>query len=239
MANPPLRSTSIPGADAPLPLTSDTAPAAAKGGRSWLGILLGLLIGGAIIGGIGVGVYGIIRGQRGVDRAAQISDKKLSSRDRSALGISGNEQMLFDGRAPAALTAAFETAIAGEPTGFTSIALYSDYAMATAQEPAKPDHLDQFQWRLGKVGAPSPQANDADAPAKAFNVGDVDWAAISALIADAPRLSAVEEGVVSHVVVERNQSFEPWVINVRIFVSGPRSSAVIEAGADGTVLRTR
>ena len=43
------------------------------------------------------------------------------------------------------------------------IGLYGDYAIATAQNPTLPDHLDQYMWRTGTLGAGSPQPSDAAA----------------------------------------------------------------------------
>jgi hypothetical protein len=152
------------------------------------------------------------------------------------LGITGNEQYLFEGAAPAALMTVVDNGIAGQPTAFTEIGLYSDYAIATAQNPTLPDHLDQYMWRTGTLGSGSPQSNDAEAPSKVFTVADVQWSAIGGLVANAATLSKVEEGVVSYVLISRDSFTAGGPVAIRVYVNGPRGSAYIEAAADGTVI---
>jgi hypothetical protein len=132
--------------------------------------------------------------------------------------------------------ATVDNGIAGQPTAFTQVGLYSDYAIATAQNPTLPDHLDQYMWRTGSLGSGDPQSNDPDAASKVFTVADVNWAAIGALTANAASLSAVEQGEVSYVLVSRDSFTEGGPVVIRVYVNGPRGSAYIEAGADGTVI---
>ncbi|MDO8363517.1 MAG: hypothetical protein Q7V88_11520 [Actinomycetota bacterium] len=226
-------------------------PAVTKRSRNWGGTLLMLIVVGGVLAGIGAAVWGVMKAKDSVDRVTQqaneqandavdraneLSDPSLSDNDRAALGLTGNEQSLFEGAAAAAVTAAMDEAIIGEPTNFTQILLYSDYAFATAQNPTALDHLDDYGWRLGEVSASTPQPNDADAPSKVFTVADVDWTAVGAVIADAVRVSNVENGKVSHVIATRNSFAEGMPVVVRVYVSGPRSSAYIEVAPDGTVI---
>lgn len=208
--------------------------------RSWGAILVAILIVGGTLAGIGAAVYGVLKAKDAADTAInhsnEVSDPHLSSNDREALGLAGNEQFLFEGGAPAAITAALDNGIPGQPTSFTMLSLYSDYAIATAQNPTLPDHLDQYIWRTGSLGSSTPQPSDAEAPTMAFTVDAVDWVAISNLVADAVRISKVEQGEVSYLIVQRDTFTAELPMVVRIYVNGPRGSAYIQAAADGTVI---
>lgn len=70
----------------------------------------------------------------------------------------------------------------------------------------------------------------------AFTVDAVDWVAISNLVADAVRISKVEQGEVSYLIVQRDTFTAELPMVVRIYVNGPRGSAYIQAAADGTVI---
>ncbi|MGB8858645.1 MAG: hypothetical protein WCC60_05290 [Ilumatobacteraceae bacterium] len=208
--------------------------------RGWLGWLITLII----LGGVGIGSWAIYKAvskaanvaNDAVNNANEVSDPHLSTNDRSALGLTGNEQFLYDGAAMAAVTTVLDNGIAGQPTAFTQIGLYSDYAIATAQNPTLPDHLDQYTWRTGKLGSGSPQSNDAEAPTKVFTIDQVQWAAVSAVVANAVPLSKVEEGEISYVLISRDSFTDGAPVVVRIYVNGPRASAYIQVAADGTVI---
>jgi len=205
------------------------------------GKLVMLLIATAVIGGIAAAVIGVMKAKESVDEAMNladdVSDPTLSSNDRNALGLSGGEQHLYDGGAAAAVTAALDEAAPGTPTLFTQIGLYGDYAIVTAQDPTRPERLDQYTWRTAAVGTPTPQPDDADAPLLAFGVAEVNWGAITMLAADAPRLAGVEGGQVSYVAVQRDSFGDDRSVVVRIYVSGPRGSAVVQATAAGEFVK--
>jgi hypothetical protein len=188
--------------------------------------------------GIAAAVWGVLQAKDAVDTAKELSDPNLSDKDRDVLGLPDSDVSMILGGGPAATAAALDAGIPGDPTNFTEIILYPDYAFGTAQDPTKPDHLDRYQWQSGAVGAPTPQTNDPDAPSKVFTIAAVNWDAIAVLAADAPRVAAVEEGAVTHIIVNRDVFTEVHDVVVRIYVSGPRGSAFIEATADGTFIRT-
>ena len=49
-------------------------------------------------------------------------------------------------------------------------------------------------------------------------------------------VSGVEQGAVTHVSVGRNTFSPELAVVIRVYVNGPRSSAYIEADANGTVI---
>lgn len=208
--------------------------------RHWGPTIVTLFIVGAVVVGVGAAVIGVMRAKESVDTAIQqsneLSDPNLSNNDRTALGLTGNEQTMFQGGAPGALAAAFDTAIPGEPTMFLDMLLYPDYAFATAQNSTLPDHFDEYGWRTGRIGSPSPKQNDAEAANAVFSIDQVNWAGLSSLVADAVNVANVEQGAVTHVSVGRNTFSPDLAVVIRVYVSGPRSSAYIEADANGTVI---
>lgn len=200
----------------------------------WLIILVTL-------GGVGVGVWAAVKGVQtandATERSNQLSDPHLSDEDRTALGLTGGEQNLWEGEGLARMAAVFDASIAGEPTNFTQISFYSDYAFAIAQHPTVPNQLDQYGWRLGVLDPPTPQSNDDDAPNIVFTVDQVNWSAVAGVAAQANSLLGISDGEISHVMVDKG-IFSDGNVTVRIYVTSPRASGYIEVSADGTVLAT-
>lgn len=134
-----------------------------------------------------------------------------------------------EGGAPAVL-AAFEGAIAGEPARLMQVILYPDYAFATAQDGNNLAHVDEYPFRDGVVGASSPVelVGSGDLEANLFNLTDVDWTFIARAVAEAPGLvPQVEEGAVSHIIVERSPFTPDFAVEVHVYVTGPRGSAYL------------
>ena len=247
----PPRSTPIPGQSTPIPGTGPAQfqgvptpgvflggqgaeappPVKVKKNRNWGFWFTALLIVGGTLAGIGAAVWGVFVAKDAVDKANNITIPNLSG-DGSDSGVSE-----LIGGGPAATVAVLDAGIPGDPTNFIEIILYPGYSFGTAQDPIKPDHIDRYMLQSGTLEAPDPQTNDPDAPNKVFTIDAVDWTAIAALAADAPRVAAVEEGEVSHIIIDRDIFTDVHDIVVRIYLTGPRGSAFIEATADGTVLR--
>ncbi len=208
--------------------------------RNWGATIISLMVVGGIVAGIGVAVMGVMKAKESVNNAIsqsnELSNPDLSNNDRSSLGLTGNEQTLFQGGAPGAVAAAFDTAIPGEPTMFLEMLLYPDYAFATAQNSTLPDHFDEYIWRTARIGSPSPKQNDAEAANSVFSIDQVNWAGLSALVAGAVDVAKVEQGTVTHLSVGRDTFSPGGAIVIRVYVDGPRSSAYVEADANGTVI---
>ncbi len=197
----------------------------------WLFILIGPAI------GIGVGVWAVFKANDAVNEANDLSNPDLSGKDRDALGLGNDVTSLFDPTAAGALATTFEDGLAGDPTQFTEIVVYPDYAFATIQDPDQPSHIDRFGWRSGKIdgGTPQPSFSGLEPPT-VFSEADVNWDAIADLAAQAPALAGVEEGKVSHVIINRSVFRDGDPLTINVYVSGPRGSAYIEADAQGTVV---
>jgi hypothetical protein len=155
----------------------------------------------------------------------------------AALDLTGGEQVLWDGGAAAAVSTALDAGIAGTPTHFTQIVLQDTYAVADAQDATKPQNVDMYTWRKGKVGTLQAVPTPDDLPGELFTVADVDWAAIAPLAAEAPRLIAIDEAAVTHVIVQRDSFGADHPVEILVYVSGPRGGGYVQADAHGTVLK--
>jgi len=224
------------GNDAPTPPVF----VASRRRRSWGSTIISLIIVGGIAAGIAPAVIGVMKARESVSKAIQqsndLSNPNLSNNDLASLGLTGNEQTLFQGGAPSAVAASLDNAAPGQPTMFLRMLLYPDYAFATAQNSTLPDHFDEYHWRSGRIGTPSPQDNDAEAANEVFSIDQVNWAGLSSLVADAVNVSEVEQGTVTHVSIGRDTFSADLPVVIRVYVDGPRSSAYVEADANGTVI---
>ena len=147
-------------------------------------------------------------------------------------GLSNGATSIFDQAATAAVVADLETSLPGDPTAFTTIVLYPDYAIASAQDPNDPGTATGAIWRAGQVlgGVGIPAIGDG----QPFSTADVDWGAVAGVVAQAPQLLGDPTAEVTHVIVQR------WVFDadrpVRVLVYA--GFGYVEAAADGTVVAT-
>lgn len=209
-----------------------------KSKRSWGGRIFVTFILLIILGSVGVGVWAVMKGIDAAQKGTDLANPNLSGGDLDALDVSEDVTFLYEGEAAAAVAAALDAGIPGEPTQFTEISIYTDYAISTAQDPAVPGRFDQYIWRTGTVNPPTAMPDNPDAANVTFTIGEVNWNAITALAADAPRLAGVEGGEVSYIIVSRTAFIEVGPIVVRIYVNGPRGSAVVEATAAGEFVKS-
>ncbi|MCX6519923.1 MAG: hypothetical protein NTZ21_04595 [Actinobacteria bacterium] len=147
---------------------------------------------------------------------------------------------LFDPAGATALIGTYEAAIGGAPTKLMNVTIYPDYAFATAQDPANALHVDEYPYRDGFVGASSPVTlvGDGDLEANLFATTDVDWTFLSRAVGEAPSLMpTVEEGVVTHIIVERSVFTPDFSVVVRVYVSVPRGGGYVEYTAAGELVQ--
>ena len=255
----PPRSTPIPGQSTPIPGTGPSGsfgvqtpgaflgsqgveappPVKVKKDRNWGFWIVAALIVLPTVVGVGAAIWGALAAKDAVDKANDVIDTiSIPNFPGDGTGDSGDTgvSQLLDG-GPAATVAALDAGIPGDPTNFVEIILYPGYAFGTAQDPVRPERIDRYQWQDGALGAPAPQTNDPDAASKVFTIDAVQWDVIAALAADAPRLASVEEGEVTHIAITRDLFTDVHDVVVRIYMSGPRGNAFIEATPDGTILR--
>jgi hypothetical protein len=168
--------------------------------------------------------------------AAPAHSGTLSNADRAALSLPATASTMFDTGAAGAVVGAFEDAL-GSPQ-VTQISLYPDSAAAVVAAGTGPQQytLAQYTWSDGLIETASARTTVDDPHDLAFDVGDVDWTSVAGLVEQAPVLTGVAGGVVTHVIVDRS-TFDPRLpITIRVSVSGPTGSGFVEATATGDVL---
>lgn len=147
---------------------------------------------------------------------------------------------LFDPAGATAVMGTFDAAISGEPTRLLTATIYPQYAFVQAQDAAIPTHVDEYEYRDGIVGAPAPVTlmGDGDLEANLFSITEVDWSFINRAVTEAPSLMpTVEEGAVTHVIVERSVFRPDFSVTVRVYVSGPRGGGYVEYTAAGELIQ--
>jgi hypothetical protein len=200
-------------------------------------LLAGLVLVGPVVG-LTLAGWGFATARHTTAEQRDIDDPTLSARDQAALGLPASVTTMFGPGAARAVAHAFDSAIAhgGASARFAQISLYSDFAIAVAADARRPGLVEQYPWRAGRVGTSSPRAAVDDLDRLTFTVDEIDWSAIAHLAGTAAEFAGVEEGVVTHVIVDRSTLDEDLPITIRIYVSGPRSSGFVEASATGDVL---
>jgi hypothetical protein len=128
------------------------------------------------------------------------------------------------------------------PRKVRDVNMYDSYVIFETQDPAKPENIDRYTYRNGKVGDFEPVnvsgQSQEDIEADVFPITDVNWGAIAGLSATFLAQTELEGGTVVLASVERNLPYQP---DVRIDMSmiGLRRNASLQAAADGTVLSVR
>lgn len=143
---------------------------------------------------------------------------------------------LFTGTQAADVIAQIGVARGAAPLRILQAIIYPGYAFAQVQDPSIPANVDEYQWR-DTLSSPAPVSlmGDGDLEANLFSDTDVNWAAIPALVEAALAQIPIEGAEVTHVFVQRNLPFTDTV-QIRVFVSGTRSSGYLDADAQGNIL---
>jgi hypothetical protein len=121
------------------------------------------------------------------------------------------------------------------------------YASLQSQDPAKPQNVDQRDWRDGKVGDPQPvqltTTPGASLEENLFTMSEINWPAIAAAMPGAPALVEQKLGTalensdgVTHIIAEKDLPFTSNTV-VRVYVDGGdrTSGGYVEYLSDGTV----
>lgn len=130
-----------------------------------------------------------------------------------------------------------EARLGGAPV-LLEMVIYPGRIRFQAQDPKKPENVDQFDWNGGKLGPGSPVKLYGGGKLKdnVFPLASVDLAAIPKLVAIAAQRVNVEGAEATHVTVKRNLPFTK-AVRVNVFVNGTRKNGYVEADASGAVLK--
>lgn len=153
------------------------------------------------------------------------------------LSVPGPVDLFADGQARA-MVAEVAEARGADPLRVLKAAIYPTYSFVQVQDPSRAENVDEYAWRDGRLqGDPAPVrlVGDGDLEANLFSSDEVRWNTIPRLVAGAVEATGVEDGEVSHVIVQRDLPFSDAVV-IRVYVTGPRQSGFLEADANGDVI---
>jgi hypothetical protein len=146
----------------------------------------------------------------------------------------------------AAAIAAIEKQVGAAPAQSTDILVYPEYMDVKAQDPAIPEHIDEYEWRDGNVSGPEPvhlSGPQADTDASLFPTRVVPWRDLPAIVnkveaqARHARPIRIEDARASYVIVERSTSpADDGRVEISIYLEGPRRSGRAELTASGDII---
>jgi hypothetical protein len=160
-----------------------------------------------------------------------------SAAPHSRADSSPREPLWTAARLPEAI-AAFHEALPGK-IRVLDLKIYADRVHMQVQDPAKPENVDQYDYR-GRVSDPIPVklAGHGDLDANLFDLDEVAFDRIPALVEEAVARMPMEGGAVGYVLVRRGLPFTKDV-RITIYLDGTRKSGVLKADAKGRVLEVR
>jgi hypothetical protein len=131
--------------------------------------------------------------------------------------------------------------VLGKPIMAKQLVIYQYYAMLEAQNPKNPEHVDSYKLWANKVERPDPIRLGSDKKQLSqllFSLDGVDFTLLPKLIKQALSELKIEEGKVTHVMLERdsfNAKRDPvW----RVYVNGSRDSGFMEFSVTGEKRRS-
>jgi len=126
----------------------------------------------------------------------------------------------------------------GGPTRVLELLVYPGYAHAQIQDPKKKLEANEFEYRGGTVGDSAPikwigkEPTEKDLEFQTFDINDVDFSKVPAMVKEAPAKAEVADGKVTHMILKRPLPFEKEV-RWRIYVNGERKDGSVEYDAKG------
>lgn len=146
--------------------------------------------------------------------------------------IPGPGERLFDDKAQLdAFVAALTAAVGNDNPSVLKMSFYDRYAMVEVQDPAKPENIDGYQWRDGKLSPPSPvkiigSGKIAD---NVFPLKDVNFAGLPDLTKEVEdKVKDVEGGKMIGYVIRRGLPFNKD-IEISPLTNASRKSITAEA----------
>lgn len=136
------------------------------------------------------------------------------------------------------MIAAYREALPGK-VRVLDLKIYDRRVQMQVQDPANPENVDQYDYR-GRVSSPIPVklAGHGDLDANLFDLDEVAFDRIPALVEEAVAKMPMEGGAVGHVLVRRGLPFTKDV-RITVYVEGTRKSGMLKADAKGHVLEAR
>ena len=128
------------------------------------------------------------------------------------------------------------------PVRVTELVLYPEYVISEVQDPRKRGNVDRYTLRNGVVDDGEPvrlmgqmkTARDVDAAV--VDLASVNFGIVPKLIREAKHRLRIEDGKVSHVMLDASRVFHKQVI-WRVYMSSARKSGFVELDLHGRVQR--
>lgn len=115
----------------------------------------------------------------------------------------------------------------GKPVRLKELVLYPSYAAIEAQDPKNKEHLDRYFYRAGSFQDPEPLrlsgSDRKSLEAALFSLDELSLDKLPALMADALAQLKLEDGKVSHVIIDRD-FFGGKTPGFRVYASSERDS---------------
>ena len=152
---------------------------------------------------------------------------------------SGDRVNLYEGTAAQEGAAKFKEKIGG-PVRAVHLAIFETYMILQAQDPKKPENVDQYEYRGGVVsdGVPVELSGRGKLEENLFNLDDVNLTALPEVARTGLERLNIEGAKITGMSLRRNLPFSKeiiWQINVQ----GTRKSGFIEADAKGKITTAR
>lgn len=173
---------------------------------------------------------------------ASTTDTSTDSTTTSTLAVDLLRQERYVPRAISDIVDAVGT----EVVQLREVDVYPEYVIVEVQDPAIPDHIDQYEWRGGSVEPPEPvqlSGPQEAIEAELFPSTAVDWRTVARRAGEAEAASEtntplrIEEPRAQYVFVERSTSSElDGRIILRIYINGPRRTGNVEMTSSGEIL---
>ena len=169
----------------------------------------------------------------------------------------GNQSHLDDGagdllRGPGAATkaiAAIEQDVGASPARVREVLVYPEFLDAEAQDPALPDHLDEYTYRDGEVGPPEAvllSGPQEEVEAALFPTSAVDWDDLPKIVkrveqaARTAKPTPIEDARVNYVIANRSSdSADDGRVELAVYIGGPRRNGYAQLTATGEIVELR
>ena len=164
-----------------------------------------------------------------------------------ACSLSGklfSNKSMFQGTTAQDAGEAFKKKLGGGPVKVLSLELEKDVATLRAQDPNKPQNVDQYKYVRGIVTGPTPvQLNslERNLDGTLFSLDEINLSATEALANEAVKSTGVDGGHVTKMVIERGLSLatdmtKSGTVRWEVTVEGPRESASATANLKGEIV---
>ena len=190
---------------------------------------------GASLGGAFLSLMPAWLTKETVDRVIQVTTASTgATRSDSAplLPVAPPENLFND---PTPLPGKIKAALGG-PVMIRELVIYETYAIFSAQNPNKKEHVDRYTYRNGAVGDSQPVSLGSDKKRLGQILLPLDSVVFSIIPGLAERARAelkIEDGKVSHIYVERDSPFNRGEPVIRVYVRGERDSGFVEYSLKG------